>query len=217
MTAPHKPTRTYSCVALHKCRHPDHVNARRRYNKAGEVRRLTGRGRYIPVEGTRAAITRLKDAGYTLSDIDRATGIHHTTLSRIDLGIHKRVIVGTARAIARMERNSDRMFVPVDGTIRRLEALALEGFSAKFVCKRVGLHATSVQPAKSKGRRIHGEIADKIAEAFNELWGKNPLDYGATKQSVNLTKAVARKYGYVPALAWDDIDDPNETPKGVAA
>lgn len=215
MTEPHKPTRTYSCVTK-GCNHPPHREGRRAYNRLRKKRRGMGQRLYVDAGPTRAAIRDLNARGVNIPDIARSIGVSPSTLVRCINGGAK-VHATTHAAVTSMLRVDQRL-VPSAGTYRRLEALACLGYSAKFVCARAGLHPSTFTQGKYRdSTRVRASHAEAIARVFDELWGRPPAAFGITANTVAIVKGVARREGYTPGLAWDDIDDPNETPKGVAA
>lgn len=97
------------------------------------------------------------------------------------------------------------------GVRRRLEALACMGWSCEAVAVRIGAHPRPVNRWRS-GERAHvmRSTHDAIDRVFREL-----AYIPAPGRSGQVTRTVAKARGYVPAVAWDDVDDPRERPKGV--
>lgn len=94
------------------------------------------------------------------------------------------------------------------GTIRRLRALALNGYGQQDLAERVG--TTQAQISRwilCKELNVERRYADRVAQVFRELWDKP----GPSKRA----RLAAQRRHYMPALAWDDIDNPCETPNVV--
>ncbi len=107
--------------------------------------------------------------------------------------------------------------VPAAGSARRLEALALLGWSFSVLAGRLGvdpqnLHRVRLQP------RILASKAAAIAVLFDELWA-TPAPAGSKGERISSSRTMrmAVRRGYVPALGWDDdeIDDPVAVPVAV--
>lgn len=102
--------------------------------------------------------------------------------------------------------------VPACGAARRLESLALLGWSAAALGERLGwdpvtLHRVRQQP------RITAVKHSAIVALFRELWDKPaPQRTKGERISAARTIQLARRRGYLPSLAWDNLDDPDEQP-----
>ena len=98
--------------------------------------------------------------------------------------------------------------VPVLGAQRRLQALAVVGWSPTVVAQRLGMVARNVSRIR-EAERAHVMLSThrKIDAVYREL-----STVEAPGHSGVITRAYARKAGWVSALAWDDIDDPSEVP-----
>lgn len=99
------------------------------------------------------------------------------------------------------------------GTRRRVDALAVRGFSRVVIAGRIGMDATHFK--KVLGRdRVTARVARAVAAVYDEWWEADPLLLGFSPESVGRTRANARRAGLVSALAWDDdtIDDPRAVP-----
>ena len=96
------------------------------------------------------------------------------------------------------------------GAMRRLQALAYMGWSCSVVAEKIGTHYRVVNRLREGGRehvmRSTHEVVDGV---FREL-----AMVEAPGHSGRITRSHARSRGWVPAVAWDAIDDPRERPKG---
>ncbi|MBC9927218.1 hypothetical protein [Leucobacter sp. cx-169] len=95
------------------------------------------------------------------------------------------------------------------GAKRRLQALVARGWSSPLLAARLGmananLHSLMVSPPE---RRIRPALHFAVAALYSELWNQNPPAASSAEQSAR-TRAInsAVKHGWVPPLAWDDID-----------
>jgi hypothetical protein len=100
--------------------------------------------------------------------------------------------------------------VPAAGTARRLEALALNGWSAPMLAALLGTNPTVLQRCRTQ-QRITAAKAARIADLYEQLWDvPAPTDTPGRRIAVPRTVREAQRRGYRPAMAWDDesIDDP---------
>lgn len=90
------------------------------------------------------------------------------------------------------------------GTRRRLEALAVNGWSFVDLGARLGVSGRAAR--KFGPGPIHRDTAAKVVRLYDELWD-------VPGGSLHAARRAAAK-GWVPALAWDDdvIDDPDSLP-----
>lgn len=121
-------------------------------------------------------------------------------------------------AAARYERGiswdhlqGKRRKVPILGARRRIQALLAIGWSMEDMSRRVGksrawIHVTI--NANQSGL-IYRRNFDIIAALYEELSMTLPPETRCTGRQ----RAWARRNGFAPPLAWDNIDDPNEQPR----
>jgi ribosome-binding protein aMBF1 (putative translation factor) len=102
--------------------------------------------------------------------------------------------------------------VPSIGTQRRLQALQWLGYSQNELARRLKTNPDRVNRLARRPMGIQREFAKAIADLFEQLC-MAPLP--APSPSVNRARSMARSQGWVPPMAWDDIDDPDEQPKGL--
>lgn len=109
----------------------------------------------------------------------------------------------------RVEENGGELLsVPATGTLRRLQALAAIGWSTRAVAERAGVSPGSLRTfLYAPSKRVLPARAEAVATVYEELC----MTLGPSKTSI----AAARKRGWAPPLAWDDIDH-DEAPQGVA-
>lgn len=111
----------------------------------------------------------------------------------------------------RRRRGRD-VWIPATGTRRKLQALAVEGYSAQHVADLIGSHYRPL--TKIRGgitEMTHLSMAVKVDRVFREFVMTRRTD---REGKITRTRALAN--GWVSALAWDDIDR-DRRPKGVAA
>lgn len=94
---------------------------------------------------------------------------------------------------------------PVDatGTSRRLRALMALGYTTTQIADELGTVQNAVSAMAKRDRVTAGTRA--AVAALYERWHMTPGPSEVARQR-------ARRAGYLPPLAFDDIDDPAETP-----
>ena len=94
------------------------------------------------------------------------------------------------------------------GARRRLQALAAIGWSQMEIARRYDGHFVSLASiARGAQSHVGPRLHRLITTAYDDL--------AMTPGPHNRTRLDAARKGWAPPLAWDDIDDPNETPTGV--
>lgn len=105
------------------------------------------------------------------------------------------------------ENRQQPAFVPADGTIRRLRALAAIGWTNAELAAR--LHVTKIAVGwwrAARYERVHRDTARRIAALYEQL--------SAVPGPSSRARVYARRAGWVPPLLWEgvDIDDPAAQP-----
>lgn len=96
------------------------------------------------------------------------------------------------------------------GTLRRLEALQALGWTYRDIAQASGLSVTALSKMLYyRTSVVYEHTANGVARAYAALSSRR-----GTNKSV---ASHARNRGYAPPAAWDDIDDPAESPEGVPA
>lgn len=181
------------------------LQASRRASKAAELDRLRGRPR----------LTQLgQDAIDVIARVPRgqlaeATGISACKLAwYLGQGPTKQVNARTRARI--LWAGSRRYWTPI-GVQRRAQALSAIGWSSVEISRRSGIDMEAIKRLRVREIVfVRSYVAEAIVALYNDLH-MTPAPAG---RAATLTLAVARRHGWAPPLAWDDIDDPDEKPKG---
>ena len=106
--------------------------------------------------------------------------------------------------------------VPALGPIRRVQALQALGWSAPQIAKRAGINYRHIYNLH-RHETVYTSTLARIERAYDELSMELPPETTTGERiSARRARNHARRQGWPPPLAWDDIDDPHEGPKGVA-
>jgi hypothetical protein len=102
--------------------------------------------------------------------------------------------------------------VDARGTRRRLEALMALGWSAGELGRRTGTTYQAVNLWRTKAL-VAPATAAKVAALFDEMWDQRPEPSNRGERvAVSKTLSFARRNGFVPPMAWDDIDTDEQPP-----
>lgn len=187
--------------------------ALRRYNRDRQraIRAGTWEGLHDPTEVIRH-IDALRAAGMSARSIAIASGVSLPTISALAWPDHSHarkrgVLPVTARAILAVTVSMtppDGLINPA-GTVRRIRALAVMGWSSRRVAEEAGVPRQTITGMSGR-RGIHRSTADAVADVYDRLSMRRGPDRKAA--------ALARNAGWAPPLAWDDdsIDDPTAAP-----
>lgn len=179
-----------------------------RREKAARIRRARGIPGYIPTAPVIQHIHALKKAGWTNPEIADTAGVDRRTVYNILHAYVAQVHQRTAAAILALRPDDVPNRVPSLGTRRRMEALAVMGWPLAHIGREAGIHGTQVAELMAgRRKRIPRAQAEAVARIFRRRWMKPGPSQAA--------RTIAARNGWVSALAWNDIDDPEETPKGL--
>jgi hypothetical protein len=95
--------------------------------------------------------------------------------------------------------------VPAVGTARRLQALVAIGYCWRDLGKHLGVSNRRIADiALTPDGQVHRNTVARVDAIFEQL--------SATPGTAKYAFTLAARYGFVPPLAWDDIDDPSAEP-----
>ena len=209
----HKHGLTSTCYVVHLCgcRACMDGNARRRRDRY----RLLAYGRYQdahqPIEPIRQHLQALVDTGMIPERIAISAGVGGATVRRLLNSEPARFVTGaTARKLLAVTPDSSTLAaqgrVNGRGTRRRLQALAAIGWNHHEIARRLGYPRWKVNKAL-EGAYVDIRVHDDIAALYDELWDQQPPTHTrAQRVGRSYALTVARRHGWLPPLAWDDID-----------
>lgn len=191
------------------CTCPPCQTARRRQAKIAR----TGRYHRVPSDVALAHVLDWTEAGYSPAWIATAAGLAKSYVQAIVSGNRcgrARGIgpVYAARIVATDLTAATAGVGPALGSRRRLQALAVLGWTVEELGDRSGVKFTTIAAIQ---RGATQQITAARAATVHALW----TDLAETRgPSTEATRRALAK-GWAPPAAWDDIDDPNATPDGV--
>lgn len=211
---------TYAGVVAHaragipEC--PRCVEARRRSQARWSNLRKLGYKHYLSAEPVRRHVEELLAGGMTYTAIAERAGVSVTTVEdagREQSEVHR----VTAEAILGVPLTPHpEGQIDATGTRRRLQALATLGWSQNAIVAE-SVH-TGTPLTLSVVRYIMAGTSPTVRvrtrDAVASLYERCSMIRPAPSRAVSMARAIARREGYLPPLAWNDIDDPNEQPEG---
>lgn len=210
---------TYAGVQAHHDNKTKHctpcLNARRRYQKGLEYDWANGRTRRVALDHVRNHITKLRNNGMPMREIARLAGVSLGTAYRaagMYNGEAKSINRATAARILTVRPTTPESgYIDRTGSVRRLQALIAIGHRQTDLARMLGMSGSNISslinglydPNRPR-TRLQASTAQRIADLYDRLH-LTPGDNWASR-------GRAKRHGWAPPLAWDNIDDPNEKP-----
>lgn len=99
------------------------------------------------------------------------------------------------------------------GTARRLQALVVAGNPPTVLAGLLNIgrgHLADLLHQRYPRTTIH--VATRVEALFVQRWNVPAETHGVTTAAATEARALAARHSWMPAAAWDAIDDPRETP-----
>lgn len=184
------------------CQRQDNAYTRRR---RAAIAAGTWQGR-VPIEQVRGHIATLRASGMTLAAIARASGVPVTTLKAPR---QRKYMQGPTAALVLRVHPTGECYpagtVAATGTVRRIQALAWLGWGLTEQGRRIDMAVEQVWQL-AHGRRTYVTVA--VEQKFQGLFERLSATQGPSER----VRRGAVRSGWLPPLAWDDIDDPLAIP-----
>lgn len=185
-----------------------------------------GGRRLVDAQPVREHVSRLHAQGLPLTTIAALAPVAYPVASRLMYGApayghppSRKLLAENASALlaVRVDAVGAEGVAIAVGTIRRLQALAWAGWPAPYVAPRVPLHPDYMKRLMRghTGPTVTVETARGVAVVFRRLWDVDPVTAGVPAHKAVQVRTMSARKGWVSALTWDDIDDPEATPNGV--
>lgn len=134
----------------------------------------------------------------------------HGTVAGYVAGCRQECCRAATRENTRRTRARRYLYGPLTidgtGTRRRLQALVALGWSLRELDVELGRRNSYCSYLLADDARpVHRTVADQVIALYDHLSMVRPEGWLAERQ-----RRLAARRGWVPPLAWDDIDDPDE-------
>lgn len=102
------------------------------------------------------------------------------------------------------------------GLRRRVRALQALGWTLPQIAGAADLSFSTLLKPLYRSATCRTQTARAVARAYDRLCMTLPPERtAAERRNAAYARNLARKHGWAPPLAYDDIDDPDERPRGV--
>jgi hypothetical protein len=174
----------------------------------------------VPSDEAYAYAVELIRASLSPTDIAERSGVSVTQVRRLLRGglpgmlrVNSDAILGVAMPHESKPGRGDG-WADATGARRRLQALAVQGFSTTVLWSESGVARLTVSDIRSGAQqRICLSTLRVIVLLHDRLWDADPLGMGVKLSAVARTVKHAEREGWLPTEAWDDIDDPACEPR----
>jgi hypothetical protein len=220
--ADHKHANASTCYIQHQCRCEPccEAHAARERNR----QRQKAYGRFdtglVDAEPVRQHVLALAEYGIGYKRIAELagvgiTGVRSLIWGRQDPGprygeIPKRVAREKAEKILAVqpivENLGARQSVPATGTHRRVQALVARGWSISRIGRELGWDTGNFH-AMLHREHVGATTHRDVATAYERMWNAEPpRSTHREKIAYSRSLGFAKRHGWLPPLAWDDID-----------
>jgi hypothetical protein len=104
--------------------------------------------------------------------------------------------------------------IPPHGTRRRLQALVVAGWPPAVLAGALGMHLQQLHVLLHREQGgVSLRVAARVEGLFGRLWDEVPERHGVKGAAAGRARLLAARWGWAPALAWDDLDDPAAAPQ----
>jgi transcriptional regulator with XRE-family HTH domain len=172
--------------------------------------RQRGHTRRVPAGPAAARVRSLVAAGWSFGQIATAAHCAERTISALHRGEHPTVDKGIAERIAvaapTIHDAHEATRVDSTGTVRRLRALVAIGHTQASIADALGVYRSVITHITAGD---HAQVTVATARNIANLYTQWRWRPGTSVRARN----HAAKRGWASPLAWDDIDNPAETPE----
>lgn len=175
----------------------------------------------VPADVVRDHIAVVRaETGMTFWQFATVAGVHVNYLEYmaragpkvVTAAVARRVLAVTADTVVPAGRR-----IPAMGTARRLQALAVMGWSGPRVAEATGMSEDTMRRIRrNEYPYVFRSTAERVDAAYRNMWNAPPPDDTPVRRAViDRTRQAALAAGWAPPAAWDNIDDPEEKPQGI--
>lgn len=162
-------------------------------------------------------IHHLRVNGMRDQHIAAAAHVSATTIYRIarrhgpiTRAVEQRILEVTAPADA--DTAGCTATLPSAGTARRLQALVVQGHPPTVIAVRLGMPRQQLHDLlHARYGRVAVHVVVRVGALYLEWWDRQG-EQQVTAAAAAKARVLAAVHGWVPAAAWDRIDDPDAVP-----
>lgn len=212
---------TRAAYVKDRCRCTDCTAANTAAGRAVQRAQTFGRWRpFVNAAPVREHIRALRAAGIGVEQIAVLAGISTSHVRELaDPGRNgnpriRRVRPETAHQVLRIRvdqaNRAPRSHVIATGTRRRLQSLIAVGWPPDELATRLGRSSAGLRRSMLS-RSVTAQTAQEVSALYEQLWNlRPPQSTDHQRAVVDAARAFAAEHGWLPPLAWDDIDtDPD--------
>jgi hypothetical protein len=176
--------------------------------KTQELRRLRGIPAYVDRTIVAAHVRLLLAAKWDRLSIADTAGVSRKTVFNVLNSSAAAVQYGTAQALLKLRPEDAPSWRPALGAMRRVRALSAMGWPLWWTAERAGLSETGLRDISSGRTKT---VSRERFDAIDRVYRRHAMQIGPSE----VARSTARAKQWVTAAAWNDIDDPNDTPHSV--
>lgn len=227
----HKHAAVSTCFVQHQCRCTSCVEAHNARERNRQKQKAYGRfdTGLVDAEPVRQHVLELIEFGIGYKRIAALAGVGITAVRSLVWGrqdpgprygeIPKRVAREKAQKILAVqplvENLGSRRSVPATGTHRRVQALVARGWSVSRIGRELGFEAGNFHAVMHR-EHVGAETHRQVAHLYERLWNvEPPRAEWREKIAYSRSVAYAQRRGWLPPLAWDDIENDPEPERTV--
>jgi hypothetical protein len=218
---------TRAAYVKDRCRCTDCTAANTAASRTATRERIYGRWQpYVDAGPVRDHIAALRVAGIGVERIAHLAGLSVSHIRALAQPGHghsrgtRRVRPGTATRILSIgisdASRAPSSRVDATGTRRRLQALIAIGWTAELLAAQLGRRPNSLCRSMT-GESVTARTAHDVATLYERLWNSRPPRMTSEQRAAaDAAQAQAAARGWLPPLAWDDIDTDPTPPPAIA-
>lgn len=200
-----------------RCRCTDCTAANTAAGRAAHRAQTFGRWRpFVDAAPVREHIRDLRAAGIGVEQIARLASISTSHVRELAAPGRdgnprvRRVRPETAQRILRIRvdqaNRAPRSHVDATGTRRRLQALIAVGWPHDELAARLGRSSAGLRRSMLSDS-VTAQTAQNVSALYEQLWNlRPPQSNDDQRAAADAARAFAAERGWLPPLAWDDID-----------
>lgn len=208
---------TRAAYVKDRCRCTDCTAANTAVSRAVTRKRTYGRWNpYVDASPVREHIAALRAAGIGVERIAQLAGLSVSHIRQLaergrgDFPGTQRVRPRTAARVLGIALDdasrAPRSRVEATGTRRRLQALIATGWAPELLAFELGRRPKSLHRSMTGGS-VTARTAHEVANLYERLWNTGPpRSTDEQRAAADAARTHAAVQGWLPPLAWDDID-----------